>query len=404
MKKLTFLLSILLTQNAFTGPGEGMSGGAGNGGDVIVCPGKVILLDSYEAHKKKLVLNLNPENVTAPTYRSMVNAAVKRLMKKDQFLAEVLYQYSMEMVNDLELLEAHPESRGKVLHLGHDIVSEINDSFHVTMPEGCEKRPRQLVSQRVPKFKLEFRYEINKTLWLQMDLQDRAMTVLHEAWYRIMLENGAQESRSARYMNGLVASEQFDDYSFIDYMTELKETELKNYSVVNNSSSILDETILINLKEHDVYFKEVLDQACVAKLKIRANIKKFSIISGVKTPSFYFDELCFSNSRMASLTIPSKIASAGFNLVMENYYLKVAPRSASPVLHYHPNGKFGHLTGGLIEELQKMFYRCQQSVTFNKHPGCEGPFLHHDSKIPNPGDVKFDEKELPIGFDFPATF
>jgi hypothetical protein len=118
----------------------------------------------------------------------------------------------------------------------------------------------------------------------------------------------------------------------------------------------------------------------------------------------FFDDIYFSNSRVSSLTIPSKIAADGFNFVMENYYLKVASRSASsPVLHFNPNGKFHFLSGSPTEELQKMYYSCGRENSFVKRLGRNSPFLHHASKIPHPREVVFDEKELPIGFDFPDS-
>ncbi len=52
-----------------------------------------------------------------------------------------------------------------------------------------------------------------------------------------------------------------------------------------------------------------------------------------------------------------------------------------------------------------MFYtcgrRCNKLETFQKAPGCKGPYLHDDSKIFSPTEILFNENEIPVGYNFP---
>lgn len=385
------------------------SSGAGNGGDALICHDspdygdKVILLDTHEAIKRRLKLNLNPQNIEVPTHRSMVNTAVARLMKKDIATAELLYQYAMELVEDLEKLQNHPGMRTSNVYLGNDVVGEINDSLHVTIPIGCEIR--QLVAQKKPKFKRDYRYEINKSIWDRMDSFEQAMTILHEAWYRIMIENDKKENHNsygARYMNGLIASEDFDDYSFEEYLEELKETELGHYTVFNNSHALVGETFKLPLES--ISFQN--GAACVEDFYLAAQFKKFGfneIFNGIKTLKVDFKNVCFKDSHFTRITIPKKISEKGFLLSLQNYQLNIkANSSQESTLVFHSNGRLSHIENTHNDFLLKMFYLCNGKKTFKKENGCKGPYRFNESKISNPGDVFFsEEEEAPIGFNFP---
>ncbi len=381
------------------------SGGIGNGGDAVVCKDYVTLLDSYEASVKyELTINLDNKNVDKQSLRSYVLTAVDRLSLRDKYTAKKLYDYAMEMVTDFENFEMFSPNaeryRGKVIYIGPDSVGEISDSRHRTVPEGCELR--QLVSQKTPQRLRENRYEINMTLWKKLSLVDQAMTILHEAWYRIMLEDGAKDSEGTRYMNGLIASEEFDSYSFASYLKELKSTEKKYYIIENNSSLVFDKVFKVNLKSKITFEK---DSACTNSVTVRANIKRLRMITSwhrglAKTN---FSNVCFNDSVMKSLTLPNKLASKRINFVMDNYLLranKLIDKKAT--IYFNDNGTFKEVTGLKFEALYKMNYKCKSDdgeyVSDERGENCKGPYLIHDSKVKNPENVIFDSKETPIGF------
>ena len=396
MKKFFPILLLLSTT-----PLWARSGGAGNGGDAIVCPDKVILLDSYEAEKMKFDVYLG--DMETATWRSMVNVAVKRLSRVDETTATLLYDYAIEMVNDFEKFQLYPDARGKNVYIGYDIIAEINDSEHVSTPEGCEEHPRQLVSQRKPKFRKEFRYEFSLSLWEKMNILEQSMTILHEAWYRIMLENGAENSRAARYMNGLVASRYFETMTFLEYIEEIKETELKHYIVPNNSESIKQSEIHFDLKKHILNFDETNDMVCAPNFKLDPSIKKtYSILDQSQDylKDLKFQEVCFRNSRIKKLVLPTDVVNKGRTLRLPFHQVEFEKATNSqPSIVFDDKGKLAELTGMTFDSVMEMYYECDGRKSYVKRFGCErGPFIDHDTKISKPSVVRFSERELPLQY------
>lgn len=381
------------------------SGGAGNGGDAIVCVDrkvKVMLLDSYEARdKRRLTLDLFNKNIEVQTWRSMVNVAVKRLERVDIHTASLLYDYSMEMVNDFEKFQMYPGSRGKNVYLGDDVNTRVNDSEHISTPADCDPEPYQMVIQIQPKFKFDLRYHFNKTLWDQLTLEDQAMTILHEAWYRIMIENGATNSTATRYMNGLIASKEFENYSFTDYLQDLKETELLNYVVINQSEAVKDREILINLKQHRITFKE--DKVCAPNFKVNMSLKEtFSVFNRSQRylKNIKFQEVCFKNSTLTKLVLPVKGATSKVALRLPFYqaYFSGAT-SKTPTFTFHNNGKLNEITGIKISEFMEMYYVCNGNISYSSSVNCEkGPFINHDTKVKDLNSIKFGKNEKPLSY------
>lgn len=391
MKKTTSVLLLSMIIGTYA---HARSGGAGNGGDAIVCPDRVILLDSYEAEKMRLTVDLSNPNISTPSWRTMVNVAVKRLEKFDQYTASKLYDYAMEMVNDFEKFQMFPESRGQHVYLGYDIIAEINDSEHVSTPEGCEEHPRQMVSQRDPKFRYEYRYEFSKSLWEKMTLQDQAMTILHEAWYRIMLENGAKNSRATRYINGLVASKEFESYSFKDYLEELRATELENYIVPIDSQAVKADRITINLKKFTINYEGEI--ACVPGLKMNLSIKEsFRLLNRRQKyiKNLVVDKMCFENSQITKIVLPQKVLENKYTLRLAYNQMELGPAVGDSPSMIFKDGKLATFEDIAFSKLYRFYYICDGREVFDQSEGCEGPYNDRDTAITKPGVITLDTEE-----------
>jgi hypothetical protein len=382
------------------------STGAGNGGDAVVCnDGTVTLLDSYEATKLGLTIDIDKE-AKAKSLRAYVGVAVKRLSSRDKYLAKKLYNYSMEMVNDFEAYKIFADSsgsyKGEVIFISPDIVGEINDSEHRTLPVACEVR--QLVSQLKPERLRDNWYEFNSTLWNKLSLLDQSMTILHEAWYRVMIEDGAKKSVGTRYMNALIASEEFSSYTFSDYIKELKKTEKKNYIIENNSSLLFDRSLKLDLKTSNFVFNG--EEVCSDGITIRANIKKLALIGAWHRglAKVDFTDVCFTNSALRTITMPKKISNRRINFVMERFLLRSRGLvEDAAVLTFNDNGTLKEISGLQFEALYKMFYKCSDSNgnTYRsdiRQNSCKGPYLNHKSKVKKPKGIIFDSSEKPVGF------
>ena len=383
-----------------------LSTGVGNGGHVLICPErveKVILLDSYEARKMGLTLDLDDSKVDKQTWRTMVGVAVNRLKQKDQYTAALLEEYALEMVTDFENLLEYPDRRGKVTYLGYDVNVFIKDSLHVSIPEGCESELKQLVNQRTPQFRFEYRYQFNKKYWDKMSLFEQSMTILHEAWYRIMIENGATDSKAARYINGLIASKEFESFSFNEYFEELKGTELKEYIIFTKSDLFKNQEIRFNLKELNLNL--VGQEVCAPDIKLNMWIKETYSIIRLNTSQKYLENLqfknvCFKDSQVSRLVMYPKTANSDITFRLPFYQLIVESATDEvPTIFFHKSGSISHFSGFKFSTFLEMFYKCNGSRSYVHRFNCEkGPFNNHDTKIENPKDIKFDESEKPIGY------
>jgi hypothetical protein len=215
-----------------------------------------------------------------------------------------------------------------------------------------------------------------------------------------MIENGATTSTATRYMNGLIASKEFEQYTFSEYLQELKETELENYIVINRSEAVKDQEIIINLKNHTLNFKEHM--VCAPNFKINMSIKeKFSVFNQSQRylKNIKFQDVCFKNSTLSKLVLPLKAVSSKLALRLPFYqaYFDGA-LNKTPTINFHSNGKMSNLSGIKISEFMEMYYICNGEVSYTQSTNCEkGPFINHETKVKDINELNFDQNERPIG-------
>ena len=211
----------------------------------------------------------------------------------------------------------------------------------------------------------------------------------------MMLEDGAKNSRAARYINGLTASIEFNDYSFIDYFQDLKETELKNYVIKNTSDVINKKTIKINLKEHTLNIEG--DEVCAPNFQVNMSIKEsFRLLNRRQTyvKNLYVKKLCFKNSRVTKIVLPKKVLKDKYTIRLPFTQLIFKSKlNDEPTMHFHGNGKLSHFSGIKFSKLIEMFYRCDGEISYTRSEGCRGPFNNHETTIKDPIGIKFDINE-----------
>jgi hypothetical protein len=365
--KISLLLVLVFTQfSAFAGSG------ALNGGDAVVCKDSVELLDVFEARQ----MQLTPDFGENADLRSMIAHVVSRLKKKDLFSANLLEEYSLEMVSDFELFATNPRARGEHVNLSNVDIAEINDSVHVSIPMGCKLI--QLVAQRLIVRSFQFRYTINKTLWNRMDKVNQAMTILHEAWYRIMLDHDAENSISARFMNALTSSSYIEKISFIQYFKDLQQSEIKYYKVVNSSSSILSGHLKINMAKYELNYDYENDQVCVPRFVFTTNFFKTKFTKKSKRLKTTFKNVCFTNSRIKRLKLSSKYSQSSFLIEMDKFTLDMDGADIpNPIIHFHNNGKLKSFEGIKIDKL----------------------IMNSGKKYRRTENLLFDDQENPIGLN-----
>jgi len=209
-----FILIFLLSISAVFAQGRDR---VGNGGDVVVCPGSVLLLDSIEMKDHGLKLSL-----PGAIIRQKVLRVVGNIIRLDVNRGINIRMKALELIQGVEDFEVVHHSEN--VDFTNRILMDVPDSFETTIPKNCHKE--QLVTHKVPIFASDREFTIAKRYWSKLNLNQKALTVLHEAWSIIFLEEGARDSRFARYMNGVFATEDAHEMSSDQYLKHLSVSEV----------------------------------------------------------------------------------------------------------------------------------------------------------------------------------
>ncbi len=229
MKKLilaTILLSSTLLSQGFCGER------AGNGGDVVVCPNGLELLDSYEMRGRDLDLNL-----AGFTLREKVEIVINRVKRVDLVRGLRLAVGAEYFLFDLEK-NSYRNDDLKYIRFTTEKLSDVKDAEELTLPKDCHLE--QLAVNMTKTLPEDGIYTIALNHWEKLDLDQQALTILHEAWYQTFLaESRPRTSFYVRYFNEIFASTNYKDMSLKQYLSRLDyaqsigpDQELLPYSIM----------------------------------------------------------------------------------------------------------------------------------------------------------------------------
>jgi hypothetical protein len=184
----------------------------GNGGNVLECAKpvdrpKAELLDFYEAQERGGTLIKSDET----DYKKILSARLAALEKNAPKLAE---QYRRRAASIESEFSFKPDIA----------LTDTKDSLHVGVPSKGDCKVKQTVIRQGLALSGEKRFAIDKEAWDQLDARNRAGLILHEIIYEHFFKLGAEDSRTARRLNGLVFSEEFDKLTpgkFWQFIAEL---------------------------------------------------------------------------------------------------------------------------------------------------------------------------------------
>ena len=206
----------------------------GNGGDVVVCRDvshaiqSVEMLDYYEARVQRGITVRLPENGTP---EQIALGALSTVQKFSKIRGDRYSQFVNGFMQQVQFVEA---------------LVDIPDSDNVILPQGCTIE--QLIVNQDPQFPEDKRFLINQTLWNAMTNAGRAGGMLHEAFYSEALENGAKDSRAARYFHSKMVSTQAPTLSDFDY---LQAASLSGYPEVDFKGLFYSKGALHDLFSHN---------------------------------------------------------------------------------------------------------------------------------------------------------
>lgn len=217
----------------------------GNGGDAVVCKSKrtidtVEMLDLYEARI------FRGWKLVAPSPLPPVEQAVEALAPLQNLdparYARLRIRVEGFMADTVLMPDADLE--------------DISDSEELFIPKDCDVE--QIVIRRKNILPKEKRFVVNKTLWDEMDEQNQAALILHEVIYEEHFLAGEPNSLTARYLTGLLMSEERRQFSLKDYFEYIEMSHLplvvsglplRKGSLVYNANSELISAHMISRAE-----------------------------------------------------------------------------------------------------------------------------------------------------------
>lgn len=245
MKKYLLALTIF-SFSFFANAGNG-GRTIGNGGDVLKCTKAnssietYEILDWYEGYAlKSLTLNLGGESLST---NEKLSIALERLKRVSPYRADRYAKHLESFFSETKWLT-------------NGVLSDISDSDHIAIPEGC--KILQIANQSTPILNSDKRYLIDKDLWGKLNNDQQATLLLHEVILREALEIGHLNSVSSRFLNSLILSEDIEAISIPEFTIILKKLGFQETSV---------QGVRINLDEFEfhnngkLHFAKVIEGA-----------------------------------------------------------------------------------------------------------------------------------------------
>lgn len=181
----------------------------GNGGDVVVCPDKIQLLDLYES-----VGMTEPE--ISGKYEEILKDRIKILTKLAPKLGA---QYERRR----KTIEGEFDFKPDV------VLTNVKDSKHSFLPAQKDCKLNQIVIRKSEIVEgREKRFVVDEGLWKKLSDVQKAGLIFHEIVYehfaKLQRDQDDIDSRKARKFNALVFSKEFDtmtDGKFWVFMKDL---------------------------------------------------------------------------------------------------------------------------------------------------------------------------------------
>lgn len=213
MNILFSILILIFTFNSFAGNDWSETG---NGGFVVMCPDKSVVLDLHEAEVQGSIA-IDRASKSLSSVEGRVQYLIDRLEEKDFYRAQLYRQWFKDFFKEAQFI------RGQKLY-------PVPDVGFTYIPKECSLE--LAVFQKTPDFRLKYRYTISQDIWDQLDTVNKAALIMHELIYReaTLPENQHQTSESARFLNGWLNSVEFANVASQDYLIALQSLRFKNAS------------------------------------------------------------------------------------------------------------------------------------------------------------------------------
>ncbi len=293
------MLSMCGTKMAFAGER------GGNGGDVIVCPEGIYMLDSVESSRRKQPVSIQTSD---ETLRAKLDLLLGRVKNKDENIfkeiksrAEVLYKDIIEYEETGELEQLN------ISFTDGELVN-VADEGATYIPSGC--KIEQLIIQSTKPMPGDKKFLFQKDLWGKMDLNEKSVAIMHESIYGYLLDNGINNSQSTRFFNGLIISGQLEktqDKNYFQIISEIgfPQKEIRKFGFIFELKDFHDKTI------DNLYYNS---DGSISKIRFAKFETEFNFIKGTKFSASYAEDIEIKSLRWVNLRLPFRwVISSIFN-------------------------------------------------------------------------------------------
>jgi hypothetical protein len=189
----------------------------GNGGDAVVCPDGVYMLDSIESERRGYPIKI----IGGKTLRSKVEATLGRLDSKNLVFKNDLLIFADIILKDIESYDRDGSDKQENTIFTDGNLINVSDEVAGYLPPKCTLE--QLIVQNAKPMPGEKKFIFQKGLWNRMSMEEQAAAVIHESIFSFMIKYTIPNSLVTRYFNGLTISGQIQEYSVLEFL-EFTET------------------------------------------------------------------------------------------------------------------------------------------------------------------------------------
>jgi hypothetical protein len=285
---------------------------AGNGGDVVVCPEKVVMLDYYEAQKRNIFIKMQGRDI-----REKVYAALERYKRLDTFGYFRMRDITELLVKDIENFEKNKSANQVLTFFTDDQLTDISDSNEITLPRGCYID--QLIISNPTAFTFTKMFTINRAQWEKLNDDQKSLAIIHEVLYWHMYKNGWNDSRFARFINSILNSDLYSNYLLADFINDIdisQTTKMPFLFLENYGRQISSSRHIHTISSID--FKSKLDRVCQESIvrDFPGTARCYPVdLNTSLSESNQFEEYEFNSSWGHFKLIPYKVIIRGDNII-----------------------------------------------------------------------------------------
>jgi len=187
----------------------------GNGGDALVCPSGVTMLDAYEAAKNGYPLDLGNSALTLEEKIDIVLRRIDNSLSPTDDIRKSIAESFNELLADYRLYLQNPGQpvRGTVVNFTNEDLMDIPDAGRGGYPANCTIK--QIAIQKKPVRFTDLKYDIDIKLLAQLDTDNLVMLFTHETFWGLRSDH-ISSSETIRYAVGQLSSNLLDNPSVLD--------------------------------------------------------------------------------------------------------------------------------------------------------------------------------------------